>query len=362
MEGDKVILNHIKYLRLLAFYTLSRRLPDELAKYKREDLAAAFQKRLEDCVVALVRVAVKRTGVKNIALAGGVVANVKVNQRIHEMKEIEGIHVHQGMGDDGLALGGALHSAYTRGDRIKKPETVYFGPDYSDKEIKNVLGRYRLRYKKVRFIEKEIAKHIADKKVIARFNGRMEYGPRALGNRSILYHTKDKSVNEWLNKRLKRTEFMPFAPVTLEQYADKCYHNLKGAEYPARFMTITFQCTPYMKRTSPAVVHVDGTARPQIIRKKDNPSYYEILSQYHKITGIPSLVNTSYNMHEEPIVCSPTDAVRSFLNSGIDYLAIGHYLLDIRENAKAVEKFREDLGKTKRKGKSVSRFLEFLYH
>ena len=148
-----------------------------------------------------------------------------------------------------------------------------------------------------------------------------------MGNRSILYQTTDKTVNDWLNKRLKRTEFMPFAPVTLEEYAKKCYKNVKGAEYPARFMTLTFACTDYMKKVSPAVVHVDGTARPQIIRKEDNTNYYKIVEEYFKITKIPSLVNTSFNMHEEPIVCTPDDALRAFLSGELDYLAIGEYLV-----------------------------------
>jgi carbamoyltransferase len=156
----------------------------------------------------------------------------------------------------------------------------------------------------------------------------MEYGPRALGNRSILYQTKDRTVNDWLNKRLKRTEFMPFAPVTLKEYASQCYKNVGGAESAAKFMTITFDCTDWMKKHCPAVVHIDGTARPQLIDKKANPSYYRILDEYRKLTGIPSIVNTSFNMHEEPIVCSPDDALRSFRDGGLDYLAIGSFLIE----------------------------------
>jgi carbamoyltransferase len=155
----------------------------------------------------------------------------------------------------------------------------------------------------------------------------MEYGPRALGNRSILYQPTDSTVNDWLNKRLKRTEFMPFAPVTLDEFADQCYKNLDGARYAAKFMTITFGCTPWMKQRCPAVVHVDGTARPQLINQRTNPSYYRILQEYHKLTGLPSLINTSFNLHEEPIVCSPEDAIRAFRDGHLDYLAMGNYLL-----------------------------------
>ena len=168
---------------------------------------------------------------------------------------------------------------------------------------------------------------------MARFNGRMEYGPRALGNRSILYSAKDPKVNKWLNKRLKRTEFMPFAPSTLWEYRDDCYKNVAGAEHAGEFMTITFVCTTWTKKHCPAIVHVDGTARPQLVKKEINPSYYKIIDEYRKITGSPTIVNTSFNIHEEPIVCSPDDAVRCFVQGHLDVLAIGNWMV-INENAK----------------------------
>lgn len=359
LKKDKVILNHRMYLKLLAFYLLNNKLPDELIKLKREDIAAAFQKRLEECLVGLVSEAIKKTKVSNIALAGGVAANVKANQKIHEIPGVEGIYVHQAMGDDGLALGAAMYYSAKNGEPVKQPENVYFGPDFSDEKIEVILKKNKLIYKRSKNIEANIAKSIADGKVVARFNGRMEYGPRALGNRSILYHARDKTVNEWLNKRLKRTEFMPFAPVVLDTFAKKCFLNLKGAEYSAKFMTITFNCSSYIKNNSPAVVHVDGTARPQILLKKDNPSYYKILSEYYKLTGIPVLVNTSFNMHEEPIVCTPEDAVRAFLSSGIDFLAIGSFILSYEDNKNISVKFGK--GESEKK-KKKSLFKEFLNH
>jgi len=163
--------------------------------------------------------------------------------------------------------------------------------------------------------------------VVARFDGRMEYGPRALGNRSIMYHAREPEVNQWLNKRLGRTEFMPFAPVTLYEAREKCYLNIKGAEHTAEFMTITFDCTDFMRDNCPAAVHVDGTARPQLIRREVNPGYYDIVKEYEKLSGIPSLINTSFNMHEEPIVNSPEEAVRAFIQGALDYLAIGPFLV-----------------------------------
>jgi carbamoyltransferase len=155
----------------------------------------------------------------------------------------------------------------------------------------------------------------------------MEYGPRALGNRSILYRATEPEVNQWLNQRLGRTEFMPFAPATLFEERHRCYDNVDGAEHTAQFMTITFDCTEFMKRTCPAAVHVDGTARPQLIREDVNPSFYRILQQYYRLSGIPAVINTSFNMHEEPIVNSPRDAIRAFLQGELDYLAMGDFLV-----------------------------------
>ena len=155
----------------------------------------------------------------------------------------------------------------------------------------------------------------------------MEFGPRALGNRSILVSASDKSVNEWLNTKLKRTEFMPFAPITLKRYANKMYKNLKKKKLASKFMTITTECTKEAIKISPAAVHIDNTARPQIITIKDNKKIYNILNEYYKISKIPNLINTSFNVHEEPIVCSPNDAVRAFKTSKLDYLYIGDYIV-----------------------------------
>ena len=295
--------------------------------YKREDIAASFQKRLEDCLCEVVQKLARKTGLRKIALAGGVVANVRLNQQIHAISEIDEIYIHPGMGDMGLSLGAGLHVAAKNGHKPKRLENLYLGPEYSEKEILKELKSYDLKFTYEDNIERKGAELLSEGKIVARFHGRMEYGPRALGNRSILFQTTDKTVNNWLNKKLKRTEFMPFAPVTLSEFSEKCYKNIKGAEFTAKFMTITFECTDYMKKVSPSVVHVDGTARPQFLSREDNPSFYRILENYYKITGIPSLINTSFNMHEEPIVCSPDDAIRSFIESGIDYLAIEKFLI-----------------------------------
>jgi carbamoyltransferase len=155
----------------------------------------------------------------------------------------------------------------------------------------------------------------------------MEYGPRALGNRSILCHCGGPSVNDWLNTKLNRTEFMPFASMILVEDAKRCYVGIEKSQESAFFMTVTYECTEYMKQTCPAVVHVDGTARPQLVSEESKQSLYRVLNEYEKLSRIPSLINTSFNMHEEPVVCSPTDAIRAFVDSGIDCLAIGPYFV-----------------------------------
>lgn len=155
----------------------------------------------------------------------------------------------------------------------------------------------------------------------------MEFGPRSLGNRSILASTNDFRINKWLNQKLGRTEFMPFAPITIDKYATKMYKNFKKGKYTSKFMTRTYNCTTKMKKIAPATVHIDGTARPQIIDKFINKKMYRILTEYYKLTKNPNLINTSFNMHEEPIVCSPEDAARSFIRSKIDYLYIGDFFV-----------------------------------
>jgi len=211
---------------------------------------------------------------------------------------------------------------------------VYLGPEYTDAEIEQALDSSGLEYSRIEDIEPRIADLVAENKVVARFNGRMEYGPRALGNRSILYQAIDPAVNQWLNTRLGRTEFMPFAPATLYEDRDRCYQGMDGAEFTSQFMTITFDCTPWMREHCPAAVHVDGTARPQLVTRDSNPSFHQILSEYKRLTGLPSLINTSFNMHEEPIVCSPQDAIRSFVQGRLDYLAMGDYLIASPEQQK----------------------------
>ena len=317
-----------------AVKALQKALPDN---FKKEDLAASMQHVLETEGGAYVRHWVERSGCGDLAVAGGVFANVKFNQAVHELENVNSLFVHPGMGDEGLAVGAALaYNATHAPIQSYQLKDVYLGPGYSDVEIEQAIRQAedceddianQIQFERCEHIERRVAELLAEGRVVARFDGRMEYGPRALGDRTILYQPTDPTVNHWLNQRLNRTEFMPFAPVTLEEYADQCYLNLEGARHTAQFMTITFNCTNWMKQHCQAVVHVDGTARPQLIAETVNPSYYRILKEYHAISGLPCLINTSFNLHGEPIVCTPKDAVSSFLKGSLDYLAAGNYLL-----------------------------------
>ncbi|MFN3200653.1 MAG: carbamoyltransferase [Bradymonadia bacterium] len=307
----------------------------DLAKrYSREDVAAVWQKVLEDVVQEVVGYYIDRYNLDRVVMAGGVAANVKMNQRVFEIPGVNGIYVHQAMGDDGTGTGAALWVAHTHDNltpEFKLPN-VYLGPGYTDEEIEAALKRNGVKARKYKDIEKAIARRLHDGKVVARFNGRMEYGPRALGNRSILYHCKEPEVNKWLNDQLKRTEFMPFAPACLYEERETCFKNMAGAEYAAKFMTITFDGTDFFNETAPAASHVDGTARPQLVSEDINPSFYRIIKEYQKLSGLPNIINTSFNMHEEPIVCTPDDAIRAYQQGNIHFLAIGNFLASSEED------------------------------
>jgi carbamoyltransferase len=296
------------------------------------NLAASVQLVLEEIGTSFIHYWLQQTGLRKIAVAGGVFANVKFNQRVHELEEVDAFFVHPAMDDSGLSVGGALAALAEEpgrvpGDLRARLDNVYFGPSYGNGEIEKAIVAAGYHAQRMPAIQEAIAELLADGYVVARFTGRMEYGPRALGNRTILYQTTDPSVNDWLNENLARTEFMPFAPATLIEHASHCYHGLDGAEDPARFMTITFDCSPKMREQSPGVVHVDGTARPQLVDEDTSPDFHAILQAYYRLTGIPSLINTSFNLHGEPIVCTPEDALRSFQQGNLDYLAIGDWLV-----------------------------------
>ncbi|HEX7071247.1 MAG TPA: carbamoyltransferase C-terminal domain-containing protein, partial [Rhodothermales bacterium] len=199
---------------------------------------------------------------------------------------------------------------------------------YTEHHLLDVLQKYPdLTYSRPTDLAESVAEELAQQRIVARFDGAMEFGPRALGNRSILYHCGDKSVNDWLNHQLHRTEYMPFAPICLYEDADEYFILREGEKRACEFMTLVVACTDKMRQLCPAAVHVDGTARPQLVKRSLNPGMHAILTAYKQRTGIGCLINTSFNMHEEPIVRTPEDAISAFLQSRLDTLVLGPYLV-----------------------------------
>lgn len=305
-------------------------------KFPREDLAAVCQQIFEDetrkFVLDAVQVA-KTMGFesKNICLAGGCFANVKLNQRILDLEPFENLFVYPAMGDDGLSGGAALYHYYLLNPdaprEASKIENTYLGFDFTEAQMEEALKEFGLKYERFDPVEEEIARLLAAGKIVARYNGRMEYGPRALGNRSILGAPFDKDVNNWLNEKLQRTEFMPFAPSCTFEAAPDYFVGWKPEHKAAEFMTITYDIHEGMAEKIPAVVHVDNTARPQVVRKDINPSYHRIIERFGELSGVPVVLNTSFNMHEEPIVYTPSDGIRGFLDGKLNVLAMGPFIV-----------------------------------
>ncbi len=310
------------------FYSrFSAHLEQLIASHSREDVAAAAQEHLENCLESLARYYLQQTGKKHVALAGGVFANVCVNQRILELPGVENVFIQPQMSDGGLGIGAAAQVLHQHGQAHVKTPSMYLGPEYSEDEIEAALqAQDDIEWHRPDDLVAEIITHIENNQVIGWFQGRMEFGPRALCHRSIIYHCKDKSANNWLNQRMSRTEFMPFAPVTAEELADQCYLGWKPEHIAAHYMTITYNCTEPMKQGCPAAVHIDGTARPQVVQRQTNALMHELLARYHEQTGGLSLINTSFNRHEEPIVNRPEEAIDALSKDVVDVLAIGPFI------------------------------------
>ena len=304
---------------------------DRLMRHRLEDVAAWLQQGLEERVLDIVAEWVEKAGLRHLCLAGGLFANVRLNQRIHASGLVDSIYIFPHMGDGGLCAGGALRvcaeEATKRGvPYLPRPlDDVFLGPSYDDPTLEKALRAKGIPFEHPPDIDGEIARAVAAGKVVGRFTGRMEFGPRALGNRSILCSAVDPATKDVLNRKLRRTEFMPFAPATREEDAVRCYEGLDGAWTTARYMNIAFECTDFMKATCPGAVHVDRSARPQIVPAANAP-LHRVLTQHLALTGLPSIINTSFNVHEEPIVCAPEDAVRTFEGGGLDALALGPFL------------------------------------
>ncbi len=289
--------------------------------FPKEEIAATVQEMAETHVLEILANA-RSLGWENdnICLAGGLFANVKINQRISEFG-FKKLFVAPPMTDDGTALGAAWQVLSKGRDFRPSPlHSMYLGPAFSAAQTQSAVASRGIHFETPIHPANRIAELLAEGAVVAIFQGAMEFGPRSLGNRSILASASKSDINNVLNARLNRTEFMPFAPIGRMEDADNCYLHIDRVRHAAEFMTVTVNCTDSLKKLCPAVVHVDGTARPQLVTEECNPLIYQILTKYQEITSRPVLVNTSFNIHEEPIVCSPEDALKGFFEAALDHL------------------------------------------
>jgi carbamoyltransferase len=292
---------------------------------RREDVAASIQKVLEDTMLASVRRLLERRPARHLGLAGGVFANVRLNRLLAEQLDLDEVFVFPPMGDEGLPVGGALAHLLRRdgigrwlGQR-RRLRDVYFGRDFTaqaDAEFASTAGVRRLAGNPVEVA----AKRLAAGEIGAIYTGRMEFGPRALGARSILANPARRETHDLLNERLDRTEFMPFAPVIAAERAADVFDVNDVNRYACRFMTMTCDVKPAWRTRIPAVVHVDGSARPQTIAREVNALYYDVLGAFERETGLPVLVNTSFNVHEEPIVNAPRECIKALTDGRIDFV------------------------------------------
>lgn len=265
-----------------------------------------------------------------LCFSGGLFANVKLNQKINELPWVEEIFVHPAMGDEGLALGACLIKAVELGE-ISNPfklDHVFFGLEYRDDEIELISKNYSLEREP--YNVEDIAKKIHDGKILGWFQGKFEYGPRALGHRSILVRATDRNTHSELNKRLGRYEIMPFAPSILKENFGDVFYPSKSL-YSAEFMTLCYSTKNEWVDKIPSVLQkTDKSARPQVVNKNANSKYHELISRYYELSGIPLILNTSFNKHNEPIIDNPNQAFECLINGIIDELVIENYVYRVK--------------------------------
>ncbi len=263
---------------------------------------------------------------KKLCFSGGLFANVKLNQKINQLPWVEEIYIVPPMGDEGLSLGACIKKAVDLGEITKpfKLDNVFFGKEYDDDQISLISQKYN--FEKKIYNPSEIAKNIDEGEIIGWFQHGFEFGPRALGGRSILMRPTSSDTHSKLNKRLKRHDSMPFAPIVMSEYFDEIFFETKS-KYSAEFMTICYQTKENWIEKIPAVIQKsDKTARPQIVKREKNYKFWEILDEYYKISNIPVLLNTSFNTHNEPIVDNPEQAFSKLQDKTLDKLVIGNYV------------------------------------
>lgn len=295
------------------------------------DIACSAQKVLEDTAIYLVKQIKEMTGEENLCMAGGVAFNSVMNGRIFHETPFKNFYVQAAAGDAGCSLGAAY---YVWHQILGKPRkyvmnNAYWGPKFTNEECRKALDKAGLKYETLPDEEllPKLAKMISEGAIIGWFNGRSEWGPRALGARSFLADPRRADMREILNHKVKLREwFRPLAPSMLEEYGKEIF----GVEHHDPFMITVIQVAEEWKKKIPAVVHVDGTARPQMVNKEVNPRYWNLINEFRKLTGIPLLLNTSFNI-QEPIVCTPENAINTFGNANFDALVLENNLV-LREN------------------------------
>ena len=335
----KLIWNkELKFDSLIPSRQYGLYLEENLKGFRFDQIATAAQKIFEDLMLKWVQNAINKTRAKRVCYAGGSFLNVKTNMLLDARCKMldAGCFFMPSPGDDTNAIGATYYGYKFKvhpdqiGTKFKvsiKPlSNLYLGPEYSEKEIVNSFKKFKkIKFEKVKNIETKIAKLLAKGKVVARFAGRMEFGARALGNRSILADPRNKDVVEEINKMIKMRDFwMPFAPTILVESVKKYIIDPK----PAPYMILAFDTTETGKQHLAAAIHpYDKTVRPQTLKESDNPSYYKIIKEFERLTRVGAILNTSFNIHGEPIVCTPLDALSTLERSGLEYLVIEKYLV-----------------------------------
>lgn len=309
-----------------------KRKPEEPLEQRHRNLAAALQGRLEEVYLDMLKKLGERSGLKSVCLAGGVAFNCVANGKIFDRTNFEKVYVHPAAGDGGLAVGAAY---YVWHQILGKPrsfamEHAYWGPGYTNEENRRALGSAGLLRNGCRVQElsedelmRQTAAIVADGKILGWFQGRAEWGPRALGNRSIVADPRRAEMKEILNQRIKHREiFRPFAPSILEEKTPEWFEN----SHPSPFMTLAYAVRPEKRAKIPAPTHVDGSGRLQTVSREANPRYWKLIKAFEEITGVPVVLNTSFN-DNEPIVCRPEEALDCFKRTQMDALVLGDFLI-----------------------------------
>ena len=325
--------------RFESLFGKPHRKPESKLTQFHKDMAASIQKVTDTIVVSIARHLQRETGMKYLCMAGGVALNCVSNSKILEQTDFQDIFVQPAAGDAGGAVGAAY---YIYNSVLKKPRTyrmndAFLGPEYSDAEIEALLNRYDVDSTKYgrKELLRETASLIADQKVVGWFQGRMEFGPRALGSRSIIADARNPKNQSIVNLKIKfRESFRPFAPTVLEDKVREYFR----PDRPSPFMLFVATVRED-KREIPAVTHVDGSARLQTISREQNELYYDLIKEFERQTGCPVIINTSFNVRGEPIVCSPEHALRCFMRTEMDFLVMGSHV--IAKNKVKKEKFTE---------------------